>query len=269
MIRFTTLLCILLATLVSCGNDEQKTQRETVVEEQKMTKIIPFKLVNQYPHSTEAFTEGLEYVDGHIYESTGQYGTSYLAKYELETGKLLKKHELEDDYFGEGMTVMGDRIYMLTYKAKKCFVFDKNTFNLIKTYPLETKEGWGFTNDGTHLIYSDGTTYIYFLDPTTFKRIRKIEVRDSYGPVININELEYINGYIYANRYTTNLIIKIDPKTGEVVGQANLNSLRRQAGLPPTEYEDVMNGIAYDKENNRIFVTGKFWPKIFEIKLDN
>lgn len=270
MFRYSTILCFLLFALTSCEDENTRGSKNPVSEEEpSMTPLISYKLINQYPHSTDAFTEGLQYVDGHMYESTGQSGTSYLIKYELETGKELQRFDLEDKYFGEGMTVMGDKIYMLTYKSKTGFVFDKNTFKLLKTFPFNTKEGWGMTNDSTNLIYSDGTPNIYFLNPESLQEVRKIEVRDNYGPVIHINELEYINGYIYANQWNTNLILKIDPQAGKVVAHANLSNIRRQAGLNPTGYEDVLNGIAYDKENNRIFVTGKFWPKTFEIKLDN
>src|SRR5690606_15516749 len=140
-------------------------------------------------------------------------------------------------------------------------------------FPIKAKEGWGLTNDSTHLIYGDGTAALYFIDPTTFSEVRRVQVTDQYGPVGNINELEYINGYIYANQYETDFILKIDPATGNVLGQADLRRIRSQAGIAPASAREgqpeVMNGIAYDKENNKIYITGKNWPKILEVKLDN
>ncbi|MCB0700929.1 MAG: glutaminyl-peptide cyclotransferase [Chitinophagales bacterium] len=263
-------LIIVLASILfisSCKETAEVPEQKTTTT--KMTPTIPYRLVNQFPHSTDAFTEGLQFVDGVMYESTGQYGNSYLTKYNLESGNMIKKVDIEPKYFGEGMTVMGDKIYMLTYKERTGFVFDKATFKLLKTFPLTTEEGWGMTNDSTNLIYSDGTSYIHFIDPETFQKTKQIEVMDNYGPVTNINELEYINGHIYANQWNTNYILKIDPNTGKVLGQSDLSNVRRQAGLPPSGYEDVLNGIAYDKNKNRILITGKNWPKIFEVTLDN
>lgn len=268
MTRVSLILLFASILFVSCKDNSEKPKQATTTTT-KLTPLIRYRLVNQYPHSTDAFTEGLQYVDGIMYESTGQYGTSYLAKYKLGSVDVIKKIDIEPKYFGEGMTVMGDKIFMLTYKEKTGFVFDKATFKLLRTFPLTTEEGWGMTNDSTHLIYSDGTPYIHFIRPDNFQKIKQIEVTDHYGPVMNINELEYINGYIYANQWNTSYILKIDPETGKVVGQADLNNIRRQAGLPPSGFEDVLNGIAYDKENNRILVTGKNWPKIFEVELDN
>lgn len=269
------LLFPLIIITASCGSDESKEQpAETpAAAKETMNAVIPVKLVNTYPHSTTAYTEGLQYVDGVMYESTGHYGQSFLYKYEPETGKLIKELKIDDRFFGEGITVLGDKIYMLTYKEKTGLIFDKNTLKETGTFSYATEEGWGMTNDGTHLIYGDGTAYLYYLDPTTFAQVKRIEVTDNYGLVSKLNELEYINGYIYANQWETELIVKIDPKTGKVVGQADLRSVRMQAGVPPRSFREdepeVLNGIAYDKATNRIFVTGKNWPKLLEVKLDN
>lgn len=269
---------ILATTLLfSCGEDKTK-EHSTVTEEKtsesdNLPTFLSYTLLNQYPHNPTAYTEGLEFIDGYIYESTGHYGRSYLRKYDLTTGKVQKEQKLSDEYFGEGLTVLNDKIYVLTWREKTGMVFDKNSFKQLKTFPIYTKEGWGMTNDGTHLIYSDGTPDIYYIDPETFKEVKRITVTDKYGPVNYINELEWIKGYIYANQWQTNYILKIDPATGEVKGQADLGNIRRQAGIPqPTADENApeyLNGIAYDKQNNRIFITGKNWPKLFEIKLDN
>lgn len=264
----------IILSIYGCKDEpaqQQKTNNK-VKSNLPQQKEIPFVIVKQYPHSTSAYTEGLEYIDGYIYESTGRYGKSFLSKNELETGKSIKRVNLEDKYFGEGMTVLNDKIYMLTYKSKTGFVFDKSTFKQLQTFPIYTNEGWGMTNDGKNLIYSDGTPFIYFIDPTTFQEVRKIEVFDKYGPTSQINELEYINGFIYANQYNTDYILKIDPKTGQVIAQADLHPLRYQTGIPAPTTDDqpeVMNGIAYDKANNKIYITGKNWPYLFEVKLDN
>lgn len=267
-IRF--LAGLFLLSLTGCSEDD--TQRTTTSSDNKpgiMTPSLPYTLVNQYPHNEKAFTEGLEFTGGYMYESTGQKGTSYIAKYKLGNTEAEKKYTLDDKYFGEGMTIFGDKIYMLSYQERTGFVIDRNSFQLLNTFPLPTKEGWGMTHDSTHLIYGDGSANLYYLNPETFTIEKTIEIRDGYGPVMNINELEYINGYIYANQWNTNYILKIDPSQKKVVAQADLSNLRRQAGLQPTPFEDVLNGIAYDEESNRIFVTGKYWPRIFEIKLDN
>lgn len=263
------LIPILALAVTSCNNDADNNSTSSDNRPTDKTPSMPYTLVKQYPHNEKAFTEGLEYVDGYIYESTGQKGTSYIAKYKIGNTDAEQKYILDDKYFGEGMTVFGDKIYMLSYKERTGFVVDKNTFNLIKTFPLPTQEGWGMTHDSTHLIYGDGSATLYYLNPETFKVDKTIEIRDDYGPVMNINELEYINGFIYANQWNTNYILKIDLQQKKVVAQADLSNLRRQAGLQPTPFEDVLNGIAYDKEGNRIFVTGKYWPRIFEVKLDN
>lgn len=270
----------LMVSIASCDNDSPKqTDNNTTTTTTPADNGIPrpqtivYQLIGEYPHSTGAYTEGLQYVDGYMYEGTGQYGRSYIAKTDLKTGKELQRKDMEGRYFGEGITVMGDKIYQLTYKAKRGFVYDKQTFKELSSFNFNTQEGWGLTNDGTNLIYSDGTDALYFLDPQNFQVTRTVNVRDKYGPVRFINELEYINGYIYANQWQTDLILKIDLKTGYVVATANLSNLRQRTGIPPVTGDEsapeFMNGIAYDAENNRIFITGKNWPKLFEIKLDN
>jgi glutamine cyclotransferase len=274
--KFVSLsLCITIITFAACNEEVKEEPAEDVkpVVVQDAPAVIPVTLVNMYPHNTTAYTEGLQYVDGVMYESTGHYGRSFLYKYEPTTGKVIKEVKLDNKFFGEGMTVLGDKIYMLTYREKTGLIFDKNTLQQIGTFSYPNAEGWGMTNNDTNLVYSEGTAYIYFMNPSTFEVIRKIEVRDNYGIVSNINELEYINGYIYANQYETEFILKIDPNTGKVVGQADLRHIRKQAGIPPNTHAEgqpeVLNGIAYDKEKNRVFVTGKNWPLLLEVKLDN
>ena len=273
----TAKIILLLAALsiTSCkdeqGGEEGKETTTTETTPQP-TPILNVSIVNQYPHDVTAFTEGLEYVDGFIYEGTGNYGESDLRKTELKTGKVVLQHKMDARYFGEGITVMNGKIYQLTYKV---IVYDQKTMKQLQTFPLFTNEGWGMTNDGKHIIFSDGSVNIYFVDPNTFKEVKRISVSDNYGPVSNINELELINGFIYSNQWQTDYILKIDTASGKVVAQANLTNLRAQAGIPPVNQRtdegdpEYLNGIAYDKAGNRIFITGKYWPKLFEVKLDN
>ncbi|RYD55807.1 MAG: glutaminyl-peptide cyclotransferase [Sphingobacteriales bacterium] len=253
---------------------DEKVEKETTITAVEMTPAIPYQIVNEFPHDKAAFTEGLQYVDGSLYESTGEYGSSDIRKTELKTGKVLQSQKLDDKYFGEGLTVLNGKIYQLTYKEKTGFVYNQATLKQLQTFTFDTGEGWGMTNDGANIIYSDGTSKLYFLDPATLKEVKRIDVNDSYGSVTYINELEYIKGYIYANQWQTDFIYKIDPASGKVVGKADLRNLRERTGIPALgaggeDGPEVMNGIAYDAAGNRIFITGKYWPKLFEIKLDN
>jgi len=228
------------------------------------SKTYSYKIVNSYPHDREAFTQGLVYENGILYEGTGRNGYSELRKVELETGKVLQRVKLSDELFGEGITVFRDRIIQLTYLSNVGFVYDKETFELLREFNYPTP-GWGLTNDGKYLIMSDGTQKLYFLDAETFKQVRHIQVYDRGVSVWFLNELEYIEGKIYANIWPKERIAKISPKTGQVLSWIDLRGL-----LTVEDYNrqvDVLNGIAYDNEKGRLFVTGKHWPKLFEIKL--
>ncbi len=216
------------------------------------------------PHDRRAFTQGLVFEDGIFYEGTGLYARSSLRKVTPETGAVLQQENLAPNLFGEGITVWGDKIIQLTWKARKGFVYDKNTFERLKTFSYPT-EGWGITHDDTRLIMSDGTATLYFWDPETLAEIGKITVTDGGAPVVRLNELEYINGEIYANIWQTNRIARINPNTGQVTGWIDLTGLLSAEDI--AEPVDVLNGIAFDADNNRLFVTGKLWPKIFEIEL--
>jgi glutaminyl-peptide cyclotransferase len=235
--------------------------------------VIGYNIVNQYPHDTKAFTEGLEYKDGFLYESTGQYEVSDLRKVELTTGKVVQSTKMEARYFGEGMTILNGKIYQLTYREGKGFVYDFATLKKESSFSFPTQEGWGMTNNGSQLIFNDGGNVLYFMDPATFSVVKQVQVTDERGPVNQINEMELIKGYIYANRWQSDVILKIDTATGKVVARADLSSIRQQAGIPQfsgrEDGPDVLNGIAYDAATNRIFVTGKNWPKVFEVTLDN
>jgi glutamine cyclotransferase len=223
-----------------------------------------YKVVNTFAHDPKAFTQGLVFDDGFLYEGTGLNGRSELRKVELETGKVLQTHKLADEYFGEGITIFGDCIIQLTYQSNIGFVYNKETFELQREFSYPT-EGWGLTHDGENLIMSDGTPMLYFLDPETFKQNRKIMVLDQDSPVWGLNELEYIDEQIYANVWPTERIVRIEPETGEVIGWIDIEGI-----LAPQDHSepvDVFNGIAYDSANRRLFVTGKFYPKLYEIKL--
>lgn len=230
------------------------------------SKILFYKynIVNTYPHDRNAFTQGLVYENNILYEGTGLRGHSTLRKVDIETGNILLIHELPSQFFGEGITIYGNKIIQLTWESNVGFVYDKNNFNLLKEFNYST-EGWGITHNGMNLIISDGTSTLYFLDPDSFEEIERIEVFDNNGPVSRLNELEYIQGEIYANVWKTDNIARIDPNTGQVVGWIELTGLLNSKNFD--EPVDVLNGIAYDAEKDRLFVTGKLWPKIFEIEL--
>ncbi len=198
-----------------------------------------------------------------MYEGTGQCGESKLKKINFETGKLVAELNLEANYFGEGITPFKDKIIQLTWKSKTGFVYDKSTFKLLTTLKYST-QGWGITTDNEKLIMSDGTQTIHFLDPEYFNELSKIEVYDNDGPVNNLNELEYINGLVYANIYLTEEIIAFDPKTGKVLKRIDCRKIVPNGYQ--SEDDNVLNGIAYDKDNNRYFITGKRWPSLFEVK---
>jgi glutamine cyclotransferase len=221
-----------------------------------------YKIVNTYPHDPQAFTQGLEFHDGYLYEGTGLKGKSSLRRVELRTGRVVQIHRLPSEYFGEGITILGDKIYQLTWQNGVCFVYDRRTFRQITQFRYDG-EGWGLTNDGKHLIMSDGSEVITFRDPDTFAEVRKITVRAQGKPVKNLNELEYIEGEIWANIWYSDIIARIDPSTGIVKAWVDMEGLP----VPNRDIEAVLNGIAYDRQNKRIFVTGKNWSKLFEIEL--
>ncbi|MCG8409715.1 MAG: glutaminyl-peptide cyclotransferase [Bacteroidales bacterium] len=229
--------------------------------------IVPEKyrcvIKKTYPHNKDDYTQGLIYENGILYEGTGRRGKSVLKKIDFKTGKLIAELALPQSYFGEGVTIFGDKIIQLTWQSRKGFVYDKNNFKLINTIGYNT-QGWGLTNDGEKLIMSDGSQTIHLLDSEYFTEISKIDIYDNNGAVRYLNELEYIDGLVYANVYQKNIIVAFDIKTGKVVKQIDCNNLVPKAYVGNTDY--VFNGIAYDKENNRIFVTGKCWPYLYEVE---
>lgn len=251
--------------LFFAGGTSENHSRQVTFLSDRIPVEYTYQVVREYPHDVLAYTQGLEYVDGVLYEGTGNYGTSSLRRVTLETGEVTKIRNLDNSLFGEGITVLGERIYQLTYKSQVGFIYDKSTFEEIQKVYYQNKEGWGLTHKGNELIMSDGTNVLYFLDPEMFTINREIEVYDHTGPVSSLNELEYIQGKIWANRYMTDEIVIIDPQSGKVEGRINLKGILKATDRKPST--DVLNGIAWDQEGNRIFVTGKFWPKLFQIRI--
>lgn len=225
-----------------------------------------YQVINKFPHDPQAFTQGLIFHEGFLYESTGLYGQSSLRKVALESGNILALLPIPEPYFAEGLTLWGDSLIQLTWQEKVGFVYNLADFQPKHTFSYET-EGWGITHDGENLIMSDGSSTLFFLDPVTFEIVREVSVSLDRLPVTNINELEYIRGEVYANIWLTNTIMRIDPNNGEVLGTINLAGLL--PGDPGFQNADVLNGIAYDPMTDHLFVTGKFWPWVFEIKLIN
>ena len=237
---------------------------ESPVPDNSNAIIYTYNIVNTYPHDRDAFTEGLVFEDGVLYEGTGLFGHSTLRRVELETGDILQIRELSDQFFGEGVTIYENKIIQLTWKSNIGFVYDKNSFELLQEFNYST-EGWGITHNGTCLIMSDGTSTLHFLDLQTFEEIGQLEVFDSDCPITRLNELEYIQGEIYANVWQTDWVARIAPETGQVIGWVELGGLLTSEDR--SEPVDVLNGIAYDAKTDRLFVTGKLWPKLFEIEL--
>jgi glutaminyl-peptide cyclotransferase len=218
-------------------------------------------VVDTYPHDPNAFTQGLAIAGGQLYEGTGRNGQSSLRKVALETGEILQRSNLNARYFGEGITIMNGKVYQLTWQTQVGFVYDLETFKVEKTFLLPG-EGWGITHDDTHLIVSDGTAFLRLIDPATLQEVSRIEVTFDGAPLERLNELEYIDGEVWANVWYTNYIVRIDPATGNVTGRIDLSAINQQRAT-----DDVLNGIAWDEESQRIFVTGKLWSQLYEIEV--
>jgi glutaminyl-peptide cyclotransferase len=271
------LIIVALALAFSCKTDTpvNKPKVTTTPTASKTPNgpvpVYDYEIVNTYKHDQKAFTQGLVFYDGFLYESTGQFGESTLRKVELETGKVLQKFDLTRDIFGEGMTILNGKAYQISWQNGLAWSYNLEDFKLLKEFRYQG-EGWGLTNDGTNLIMSDGTHVIRFINPENFETISTIPVFQENGqPLMKINELEWVNGEIWANIWHSeqinlpNRIARIDPKSGKLLGWINLN------GISPEDVErgeeNTLNGIAYDAKTDRIFVTGKLWKRLFEIKL--
>jgi glutamine cyclotransferase len=225
--------------------------------------VAGYRVVHVFPHDPQAFTQGLVYLDGVFYEGTGLNGRSSIRKVKIENGEVLQLQKIDPQYFGEGIAVVGDTIFELTWQSGIGFLYDRASFQRKGTFTYRG-EGWGLTFDGKRLIMSDGSALLQFLDPATQEVISRLEVRDGGSPVLNLNELEYVKGEIFANVWQTNRIARISPTTGRVTGWIDLTGL---LSAREAEGTDVMNGIAYDAARDRLFVTGKLWPKVFEIRI--
>lgn len=260
----------IITAITDNGTKKDTTTINIVLNSGRKPEQLGYKVANIFPHDTSSYTQGLEYHDGRLLESTGLAGQSTLRWVTLQTGKSIQQVSIDKQYFGEGATLVGDRIALLTWKGNMGFVYDAKTLEQIGSFPYQSsREGWGLCYDGTHLIKSDGTNRLYFLNKDSFNEESVIEVYDNKGAVNSINELEYIDGKIYANIYMTDVIVVIDPKSGIVEKSIDLSGLLAK-GYSRKSSDiniDVLNGIAWDKQGKRLFVTGKKWPKLFEITL--
>lgn len=226
--------------------------------------VAGYRVERTYPHDRDAYTQGLEYVDGYLFEGTGLHGRSSIRKVEIETGRVIRRRAVSAAHFGEGITVWKAQLIELTWRSQVALVYDRESFEPRGTLQY-TGEGWGLTHDSSSLIMSDGTASLRILDPATFKERRRVPVTDAGRPVPDLNELEFVNGQVYANVWTTDRIARIDPATGRVLGWIDLSGLLPASDR--TNGDAVLNGIAYDQKRNRLFVTGKLWPKLFEITI--
>lgn len=235
-----------------------------------LSDIIPvnytYRVINKYPHDDQAYTQGLVYENGHLYESTGLEGKSTVRIVDIESGSAVRMVPLASQYFGEGIALFNDRIYQVTYRSQVGFVYDKNTLEQIRSFDYQIREGWGLATDGKNLIMSDGTSQLFFIEPEFFTQVDQIRVFDNTGMVDSLNEIEYINGKILANVYGKNFIVIIDPATGKVLGKVDFTKL-----IPPGYENDmgrVLNGIAWNPENRHLYITGKNWPVLYEVALE-
>lgn len=260
---FAIIALLLIGVFVFMAIWKNKPSEEHEIDPSPAIENIHFSIVNVYPHDTSSFTQGLAIHKGALYEGTGEYGQSKLLKIDLKNGKVEKQVVLDSIYFGEGITILNDTLYQLTWKEKKVFAYEIKNFKKIKEFPINT-EGWGITTDGKNLIVSDGSNNLYFYEPSTFKLLRTQPITESGSVAYNLNELEYINSYVYANQYQLPYILKIDPVSGLVVAKSDLTELLNRAKLKEPK-SDVLNGIAYDSASKKIYVTGKWWPELYEI----
>lgn len=256
VLRSLTIIGLALG-VVACTPSSQSAQNGPA-------PVYGYDVVNVYPHDPNAFTQGLVYREGTLFEGTGRYGESDIREVEPETGNVIRKRRIPDEYFGEGIALWQDKLIQLTWRSRVGFVYERATFERQREFSYST-EGWGLTHDGERLIMSDGSSSLIFLDPATFERMDSIQVQDDGEPIDQLNELEFIQGRIYANVWQTDRIAIIDPANGRVTAWIDLAGLLDPEDRTP--HTDVLNGVAYDADGDRLFVTGKYWPKLFEIDL--
>ena len=260
----------LITAIITQGDVKDTINTNIVLTTRRVPEKLNYTVVKAFPHDTSAYTEGLSYVDEKLLESTGEKGASQLKYVDLKSGKTLQKTQLDPQYFGEGSLKIGDKIIMLTWQENLGFVFDGKTLKQLGTFPYEqSREGWGLTFDGKNILRSDGTNKIWLMNASTYKEERFIEVYDQNGALDRLNELEFINGKIYANVYLTNKIVIINPQNGEVEAEIDLTELVPQNYFKTSTEVDnnVLNGIAWDANGKRLFVTGKKWPKLYQIEI--
>ncbi len=233
------------------------------------TKIISYTVISQYPHNTATFTQGLEFYNGKLYESGGDFKNSVLRFGDVKTGIAEKENRMgSDKFFGEGITILNGKLYQITWQSHDVFVYNANDISKSVQHFTWTLDGWGLTNNGTELLITTGDTKLYTVNPSTFKIKSSVEIHDANGPVKEVNELEYVDGFVWGNRWNTYEIIKINPITGEIVGKMNFDNLRSAKDIVGKGGEEHLNGIAYNKETKTFFITGKRWDKIYEIRLN-
>ena len=258
-------LALLLTASLACSAESDNGTDSTSAEMPGEIPIYTYKIVNVYPHDSGAFTQGLVYLNGSLYESTGLNGQSSLRKVALATGEVLQIHALEERFFAEGLAHFANRLIQLTWKAQQAFAYDLDSFEPLTQFTYAT-EGWGLTCDGERLIMSDGTPTLYFRNPFTFEEIDRVEVSAQGRPIRNLNELEWVEGEVFANIWKTDTIARIDPVTGQVKGWIDATGLLSSADRQGRRI-DALNGIAYDAKGKRLFLTGKWWPKLYHIEL--
>ncbi len=251
-----------LATSTSAGGPDGISAANRAIK--PAVSANDYEIVAVYPHDTAAYTQGLLWHDGYLYEGTGRSGTSSLRKVNPQTGEVVQQVPLPSEYFGEGIALLGDRIFQLTWRSKRGFIYDAASFERVGEFRYDT-EGWGLTSDGTHLIMSDGSANLFFLDSRSQEVVRTVRVHEDGDDIDDLNELEYIGNLVYANVWHSDIVFKIDPGSGAVVGHIDFSDLL--AGERPRSSEAVLNGIAYNPDNGHLYVTGKLWPKLFEIRL--
>jgi glutamine cyclotransferase len=262
-----SLYILLLSGLAACNSDDNGSKPDTG-NSPDAPKSISYSIVDTFPHDTASFTEGLLFYKGKLYESTGQKGQSRIMEVDLKTGKAERSVALDSQYFGEGIVILNDTIYQLTYTEKVGFMYSVNDFKKIGQFSFVAPQGWGMTTDGKQIFASDGSSNLYVYEPGTFRLIRTVSITDDNALVSNLNELEYIDGYIYGNKWQSPYILKIDPNTGKAVGKIDFSAITEQIRVK-YPYAEFLNGIAYDSATKKMYITGKNWPELYEIQLSN
>jgi glutamine cyclotransferase len=254
-------LFLFLGGFLACKNKDAENGNKPHPD---APKIMSYSIITTYPHDTSSYTQGLLIYKGELVEGTGNYGRSKLKKVDLRSGTAKQEIKLDDKFFGEGVTILNDTVYQLTWKEKKVFVYSLKDFKKIRELDVDI-EGWGLTNDGKNIIASTGGSELYYFEPATFKLVKTQTVTESGSPSFNLNELEYIDGFVYANQYQFPYIFKIDPASGKIVAKADLTAMwQRIKAIDPDA--DVPNGIAWDADAKKMYITGKWWPELYEVQ---